>query len=317
MKATALRILILVALYLPAVLNAADLPVVRVGMLQFGTAHWELSHIQTAGLDRRNGYRLELRPLANSSAGRLALTSGSVDWIVADWVWAAQRTLAGEPMRFVPFSARIGEVVVASDSSINAVSDLVGKRIGVAGGPQGKSWQLLSAAAQLKGIDLAEKAEVSFGAPPLLGRELEAGRIDALLTFWHFADRLTSTRHYRPAFTAASMVTALGVDPRLPTLGYLAHEEWVVENPELAEGFVRSVAQAKEALRDDSPWVAIKPLMRAKSDAEYAALKEGFRRGEPASHLDDDLISSARTAWPLISHSEKPLPVSIFRGVAP
>ncbi|MBR9884627.1 MAG: transporter substrate-binding domain-containing protein, partial [Oceanospirillales bacterium] len=186
MYATLLRILLLIALYLPAALQAQPLPQVRVGMLQYGTGHWELANIQNAGLDRAQGYELVPVPLANSSAALLALTSGSVDWIIGDWVWAAKRSQSGDPLRFLPFSSRIGEVMVPVSSSIDSVASLVGKRVGVAGGPNGKSWQLLDAAAKQQGVDLQKEAEVVFGAPPLLSRELESGRLDALLTFWHF-----------------------------------------------------------------------------------------------------------------------------------
>lgn len=315
--ATLFRILILVALYLPAALYADDdLPPVKVGMLQFGTAHWELAHIQNAGLDRKHGYRLELMPLANSSAGRLALTAGNVDWIVADWVWAAERTLQGAPLRFIPFSTRIGEIVVPSDSSITSIADLRGKRFGVAGGPQGKSWQLLEAAAAKQGIDLADSADISFGAPPLLSRELEADRLDALLTFWHFAARLESSGQFKRALSAASISLALGLDSQLPMLGYLASEDWVVENKELAEGFASSIYEAKHDLRADQPWQEVRSLMRVDDEATFTALRQGYRSGEPESHLSEAMLESAERAWPFLRHQDKPLPLALFSGVA-
>ncbi|MBV1789868.1 ABC transporter substrate-binding protein [Marinobacterium sp. D7] len=320
MYATLLRILFLIALYVPALVQAQTqtqeqpLPQVRVGMLQFGTAHWELAHIQQAGIDRAEGYELVLTPLANSAAGLLALTSGSVDWIIADWVWAAKRTRDGDPLRFLPFSSQIGQVMVPADSNIDSIAALVGKRIGVAGGPQGKSWQLLDAAAKQQGVDLQRDAQVSFGAPPLLNRELEAGRLDALLTFWHFAARLEAGGGFKLAFSAQSIAETLGLDPRLPTLGYLAHEEWVVENQQLAKAFKRSVYAAKQDLRGDEPWSALRPLMRADSDEVFEALKRGYRDGEPPSELAPGLIDSARRAWPLLGE-EGELPVTIFGGV--
>jgi len=314
MYATLLRILFLLALYVPALVQAESLPQVKVGMLQFGTAHWELAHIQAAGLDRDEGYELVLTPLANSSAGLLALTGGSVDWIVADWVWAGKRTLDGDPLRFLPFSSQIGQVMVPLDSDIDSIAALSGKRIGVAGGPQGKSWQLLDAAAKQQGVDLQRDAQVSFGAPPLLNRELEAGRLDALLTFWHFAARLEAGGAFKPAFSARSIATELGLDPRLPTLGYLAHASWVEQNQKVAESFKRSVYAAKKALRHDEPWPALRPLMRAESDAVFEALKRGFREGEPLPGLDPALIDSARRAWPLLGEQGE-LPTSIFSGV--
>lgn len=313
---TLFRILVLVALYLPAVLHADDhLPVVKVGMLQFGTAHWELAHIQEAGLDKKHGYQLELMPLANSSAGRLALTAGNVDWIVADWVWAAERTLQGASLRFIPFSSSIGEIMVPSDSNISRLSDLRGKRIGVAGGPQGKSWQLLNAAAAKQGIDLSAEAEVSYGAPPLLSRELQSGRLDALLTFWHFSARLEASGEFKPAISAASISEDLGLDSKLPMLGYLASEDWVIENQQLAKGFAGSIYAAKKDLREETAWGAIRPLMRADDDKVFAALKQGYRQGEPDPQISDEVLGSAKRAWPLLRQGNEPLPISLFAGV--
>lgn len=316
--ATLFRILILVALYLPAALYADDdLPRVKVGMLQFGTAHWELAHIQSTGLDRKHGYQLELMPLANSSAGRLALTAGNVDWIVADWVWAAERTLQGTPLRFIPFSTSIGELMVPTDSPISAISDLKGKRIGVAGGPQGKSWQLLEAAAAKQGIDLSQEAQVSYGAPPLLSRELEAGRLDALLTFWHFAARLESRGDFKRAISAASISQSLGLDTRLPMLGYLASESWIINNQTLASAFASSIYEAKQDLRDDQPWTLVRPLMRAGDEASFVALRQGYRSGEPDPQITARMLASAERAWPFLRHEDKPLPLVLFQGVAP
>jgi NitT/TauT family transport system substrate-binding protein len=315
MFASVARITLLFILSLPAALAAQELPSVRVGMLQFGTAHWELAHIRNAGLDRHYGYRLELIPLANSSAGRLALSAGSVDWIVSDWVWAAQRTLAGEPLRFIPFSTRIGELLVPSASPVRSLADLSGKRIGVAGGPQGKSWQLLQAAARLQGVDLTTAAAVSFGSPPLLGRELQQGRIDALLTFWHFAARLRARGDYRTLIGADEIAAQLGLDPALPMLGYLARASFVVEKHALANAFASSVYAAKRQLRDDRHWSALRPLMRADAEADFAALRHGYRAGEPQARLSPALIDSAVRAWPLLGGPDRPLPRDIFIGV--
>ncbi|GGB93228.1 ABC transporter substrate-binding protein [Marinobacterium zhoushanense] len=319
MNATLLRTLFLIALYLPALLHAESLPQVRVGMLQFGTGHWELAHIQEAGLDRAEGYELVLTPLANSSAGLLALTSGSVDWIIGDWVWAAKRTRDGEPLRFLPFSTQIGQLMVPVQSDIDSIGSLAGKRIGVAGGPQGKSWQLLNAAARQQGMDLEQSAQISFGSPPLLSRELEAGRLDALLTFWHFAARLEASGQFKPAFSAQTIMTSLGIDPRLPTLGYLANELWVEKNQSLARAFKRSVYASKQDLRSDTPWLKLRSLMRADTDPVFEALKRGFREGEPLSDVDSTLIESARAAWPLFDATgldeQGALPISIFAGV--
>lgn len=169
---------------------AAEDKTLSISVLQFGTAHWELDHIRHAGLDEANGYQLELRPVANLPASRLAVTSGSVNGAVADLLWVQSRYTSGSAYFYVPFSSQIGDVVVASESDIRSVADLVGRRVGVAGGPDSKGWILLTEVARDQGLALADSVELQFGAPPLLSQALKRGQVDAIVTYWHFAARL-------------------------------------------------------------------------------------------------------------------------------
>ncbi|MBN2700362.1 MAG: hypothetical protein JXR29_02820, partial [Methylothermaceae bacterium] len=65
--------------------HAAPRPV-TIGALAYGTLNWELTVIDREGLDRRYGFKLDVRKLANPQAGRIALQAGSVDLIVTDWL---------------------------------------------------------------------------------------------------------------------------------------------------------------------------------------------------------------------------------------
>lgn len=181
-------VLALAAISLSA--QARDLPVLTLSVLQFGTPHWELEHLKRQQLDRANGFELKIRLAADVPASRLALSSGSVDGAVSDLLWAQARYEAGTAYRYVPFSSQIGEVLVPDGSDIRTLADLRGKRIGVAGGPDGLGWRLLQRAAAAQGLDLAREATVQYAAPPLLGQALRRGQVDALLTFWHFSARL-------------------------------------------------------------------------------------------------------------------------------
>ncbi|MGO1501460.1 MAG: hypothetical protein ACTHWH_09305 [Marinobacter sp.] len=130
----------------------SELPELSVSVLQFGTAHWELDHIVHEQLDRRHGYRLALRVVANLSASHLAVTSGSANGAVADLLWAQSRYQAGSAYLYVPFSSHIGDIVVPESSGVRTLADLQGLRIGVAGGPNSKGWVLLQKVASLQGM---------------------------------------------------------------------------------------------------------------------------------------------------------------------
>lgn len=275
--------------------EAPELPVLSVSVLQFGTAHWELDHILQRGLDRGNGYRLELKPVANLPASRLAVTSGSVNGAVADLLWAQSRFQAGTPYLYVPFSSQIGDIVVAEDSGIRAVSDLTGKRIGVAGGPDSKGWTLLQKVAARQGIDLAEATQIQFAAPPLLSQALKRGQVDVIVTYWHFAARLKGEGGWRSAFGMAHLLTAMDLGRNLPVLGYVFPASWARNHGSLVDRFADSLREAKAELKEDkSHWQRLRPLMGSPENGVFEALREGFVAGTPAPVTDQRIADLQR-----------------------
>lgn len=293
--------------------EADPLPVLTLSVLQFGTAHWELEHLQRRQLDRAQGFKLKVRLVADLPASRLAVASGSVDGAVADLLWAQSRYAAGTPYLYLPFSAQIGEIVVASDSAITRVADLAGKRIGVAGGPVSLGWLLLQQVARQQGIDLAREAEVQFAAPPLLSQALRRGQVDALVTYWHFAARLRAEGGSRSAFALADLLQALDLNPDLPVLGYVFPQAWAAQHGALLAQFERALRQGKTELADTPAyWDALRPLMRAEDDAVFAALRGGFVAGTPEP-LDAERIADLRRLLSLTGTKPAQLmPESLF-----
>lgn len=267
---------------LPLCAQAQELPVLTLSVLQFGTPHWELEHLKRQQLDRANGFELRVRLVADVPASRLALSSGSADGAVSDLLWAQARFEAGAAYRYLPFSAQIGEVLVPAGSAIHQLADLRGKRLGVAGGPDGLGWRLLQQAASRQGIDLAREAQVQYAAPPLLGQALRRGQLDALLTFWHFSARMRGEGGVQSAFGLADLMKSFELDTHLPVLGYLFPEPWAQSHEDLLQRFARALRQTKNELaREPEHWQALRPLMRAESDAVFAALRGSFVEGIP------------------------------------
>ncbi|NMT62321.1 ABC transporter substrate-binding protein [Marinobacter orientalis] len=275
--------------------SPAPLPALSISVLQFGTAHWELDHILHRGLDRHNGYRLELKLVANLPASRLAVTSGSVNGAVADLLWAQSRFQAGTPYLYVPFSSQIGDIVVPEGSGIRSVADLAGTRIGVAGGPDSKGWILLRKVAGQQGISLDDAAEVQFAAPPLLSQALKRRKVDAIVTYWHFAARLRGEGGWRSAFGMADLLTAMDLDRNLPVLGYVFPAGWAEDHRPLMDRFAASLNQAKvELAEDDSHWQRLRPLMGKPDEGIFQALKDGFIAGTPAPLTDQRIADLHR-----------------------
>lgn len=301
-----------------ATAQAGERPVLRLSVLQFGTAHWELDHMARQGLDKAHGFDLQVRLVADVPASRLAVTSGSADGAVSDVLWAQARHEAGTSYLFVPFSSQIGEVMVAEGSATQTLSDLVGKRIGVAGGPDGQGWLLLQRAAAEEGIDLSRQAKVQFGAPPLLGQALRRGQVDALLTYWHFAARMRGEGGVSTAFTMDELLGDAGLTPDLPVLGYLFPAAWAEGNAEVIERFARALSETKEQLAGHAEhWLAIRPLMRADSDAVFEALRDSFIAGipEPLSAANVEQLQALLLATG--ADPERLMPERLFHQARP
>lgn len=274
--------------------RAEQQPQINIAALKFGTLNWELETIRRQQFDRVNGYRLDVTPLAGMSATRTALMSGSSDVIVADWIWVSRQRAAGEMLQFVPFSTAIGELILARDSSITTLADLQGKRIGIAGGPASKGWLLLRARAMQQGIDLAATTEQQYGAPPLLNAALEAGRVDAVLTFWHFAARLKA-QGLTSMLNLKQTGRELGLESDLPMLGFVFRQQWAEQNPQLVAGLLHSSQAAKQLLLSKpEAWGPLREMMKASADETFDALKQGYLDGIPAALTEaqvDDAVN--------------------------
>ena len=260
----------------------AETPVLRAAVLKIGTVNWELDTIRHYGLDEANGFRLEVVGMAGNPATRIAFQAGEADVMVADWIWVARQRAAGRDFVFIPYSKAVGALVVPKGSKARRLSDLKGSRIAIAGGPVDKSWLILRAyARQQENFDLAGETEAVFGAPPLVFRMGVSGEVGGAINFWHFLAKMEA-RGMRPLVSVADAASALGLDPDMPLLGYVVRGEMARENPDLLRGLIAASRAAKARLRDDpSAWDRLRPIMRAKADADFEALKAGWIAGIP------------------------------------
>lgn len=274
--------LVCLGLQIAAGPSAAQDATITIGTLENGTVHWELLNIKQHGLDARNGFTLELLPLSGNLATQVAMLGGDVDAIVSDWLWVAQQRANGAAFTFFPYSTAVGGLVVPADSDVRSPGDLEGRKIGIAGGPVDKSWLILRAwNMQANGADLADIAEPVFGAPPIIRNATETGEVDAAINFWHFLAKMKAGG-MREVMSVSQAASDLGLDPSTPLLGYVLRDDWIAAHPDLAAGFARASRAAKQVLaRDDAAWEDLRPIMNAENDAEFAALRQGWRDGIP------------------------------------
>lgn len=286
-------------LFLPVVALAGS-PSVRLGVLAYGTLRWESTTIQAEGLDRKHGFELETRLLASPQAGRIAFLGREVDLFVSDWIWAASQRLQGRKIQAAPYHLNHGALLVRE--GISELSELEGKRLGVAGGALDKNWLLLQALYR-KRFGKPLTAEVVFGAPPLLSQLFRSGRLDALLTYWHHAAELEA-QGYRKLLTGRELLLGLGIRGELPALGYLFWEEWASDHPELVRGFLEAAYEAKQKLcREEKSWARIRPLLGTEDPEVEAALRKGYCEGIP-SRWGEEELQAARALYRLLYQLE-------------
>lgn len=279
----------MIAAWASAAAAQSPLPVLKIAVLKFGTVNWELDTIVYHRLDAKHGFRLQVDGVAGEAAAKIAFQGGAADAIVSDWIWVARQRAAGKDFVFIPYSKSVGGLLVSADSKAQSLGDLKGGRIGVAGGPLDKSWLLLRALAKKHyGFNLALDADPVFGAPPLIYKKALQGEMSGAINFWHFAAKMQAAG-MRRLVSVADAAEALGLDPKTPLLGYVVKGELAREKPKLIAGFAAASREAKALLAaSDEEWNRLRPLMNAASDAEFAALKAGFREGIPDNEPVDE-----------------------------
>ncbi|MCB1956209.1 MAG: ABC transporter substrate-binding protein [Rhodocyclaceae bacterium] len=294
-------LLLVVLLMFAAFAARAENPVLKVGVLKYGTVNWELDVIQHHRLDAEHGFSLDIVPLALKDAAAVAVQGGAVDIIVSDWLWVARQRSEGRMYAFAPYSRAEGSLMVRPDAGISTLSDLKGKRLGVAGGALDKSWLLLRAyARQQTGIDAAELVEPNFAAPPLLNQLVLKGELPGALNFWHFAARLDAAGMKR-LLSIDEILGGLGIDRELPMVGWVFKEDWASAHRQAVDGFLEASAAAKKILREsDAEWERLKPMMKAEDDATFVALREGYRAGIPQAGTEQ-AEAAARKAYEVLA----------------
>jgi NitT/TauT family transport system substrate-binding protein len=293
------------ALGAPRALAAGPL---RVGSVKYGSLSWVLDTIRREGLDKKAGLDIEVIDVASNQAGPVTLLSGGADIIVSDWTWAMRQRALGEHLKFAPYSSALGSLVVAKDSSIHSLADLKGKRLGVAGSAIDKSWLLLRAyTKKTLGRDVAELADASFGAAPLLTEEIRSGRIDAVLNFWTHAARLTGSG-YSAILTMSDVMQALDIKPVPALVGFIWKEEFERTHAKEIAAFLDAVEAANRVLAtDDAAWERLRPLVKPASDAELASIRDAYRAGIPGPWGEGEMRAAEKLMNVLVEAGDKEL----------
>ena len=282
---------------------ASEKTIIRIGVQTYGTVDWELSAIEN---DPTAPFQLQIQHLVNAEAGKIALQGGAVDMIVADWLWVSSLRARGNDFTFYPYSTTSGALIVPADSSIHSLADLKGKRLGIAGGELDKNWLLLQALGNQQQVNLQTEVEKTFAAPPLINEQLKQHRLDAALTYWHFAARLEA-EGYRQLIDGKGILTELGITEAIPALGYVFKQSWAEQHKSAVKSFLLASKQAKNRLcSSDTAWQKIVPLTKAEDKATETKLRQRYCEGSVNQWTDKEqqAISHLYSVLSNLSHQQ-------------
>lgn len=273
---------------------AVEKTTLRIGVQVTGTVAWELAAMQADPAFAAHSFQLDIHPVATAEAGKIALQSDAVDMMVSDWIWVSKLRATGADFTFYPYSTAAGGLVVPEKSTIQSIKDLPKKRLGIAGGELDKNWLFLQALAAKENIKLNESVEKVFAAPPLINEQLKQGRVDAVLTYWHFAVSLES-EGYRQIIDGKAMLKGLGIEEQVPMLGYVFKDSWANGHKQALSDFFKASKQARDGLCTSEPaWQKIIPLLKTDNPATQSKLRQRYCEGNVTQWGDKEQQAAGR-----------------------
>ena len=256
-----------------------------------GTVKWELAAMSALGLDKKHNLELDVRDVADSKAGQIALQAKEVDVILSDFVWVSIQRHEGNMVTMVPHSLTVGGLVVDPAAGINSVADLKGKTLAVSGSPVDKSYVILAAEYnKLTGGNLTEDADAKFGAPPLVNELITGGQAQAALNLWNWNSR-AKLAGKTELVSVAAMLADLGVSETPPLLGWAFFDETGSTKEAALKAFLDASFDTKAALlTDDALWEQIRDVMNVgDDDALFAQLRDDYRAGIVTKYAASDM----------------------------
>lgn len=273
----------------------------KIGVLAFGTVNWELDVIKSHKLDEKYGFNLEIINLASKNAQLVALQSKSVDIIVNDWVWVNTQKANGKDFNFYPYSKATGTLVVNEANNIKTLLDLKGRELGIAGGAYDKTWLLFRAYSKNKyDIDLKDIVTPVYASAPILYKKMQDKSLEASINFWQFNSKLEN-ENIKPLVEIEDVYKDLGLKEDVSFVGWVFNKGFGLTNKDLINSFLKASIESKNILKtNDKEWDRIKPIMEVKSNGEFQALKNGYKKGI-IENFDESNISDLQKVYKILS----------------
>ena len=171
------------------------------------------------GLDRDQGYRLQVDQFGSLQDQRRAFSRGDVEAIATtlpEAIAICREVPARCPVIVLVLDASNGADQVAAAARWRSVAELKGQRVGLERSVLGEF--MLLRAAQGQGLKLAD-FKLRYDGPKALVSQLQRGVVDAIVTYSPHSDGLVADPRFRVLFSSSQIrgevVDVLAVSPEL------------------------------------------------------------------------------------------------------
>jgi NitT/TauT family transport system substrate-binding protein len=215
--------------------------------------------MKESGIDRRFGLDLEVVPISTTGQQWLSLRGGSADFAGGSVLDLLRQRQGGLPARaFMTFQTYSNPIVVPANSSINAFSELAGKKVGTPD-PNLLDFMIIRAAGKKAyGLDVGTQATPVPAAPNLLNELLTRGQADAALNFSSLTSTPVALGQLRQITTVPELMQTAGFNPRSFYTLFVVTDAWSDQHPGGAARLHDAMVATVQMLQtEDAPWKSI------------------------------------------------------------
>ncbi len=220
---------------------------INVGLLPVADAA-QLKLAIDRGFFKAEGLSVKIQMLQGGAEAPPKLSSGALDVSFGAYVPFFMAKAAGFPLHIVAdaFESAPGThtLLVARDSPIHVVKDLVGKKVGV-NVKRNLSSLIVQATLQPQGVKLDDNKDFVAIPFPNMQAALQNRTVDAVQAVEPFSTQMQKS-------IGARLITDLSQGPtaRFPIAGYASTEGWAKKHPKTLAAFRRAITKAQVLLAD-------------------------------------------------------------------
>jgi NitT/TauT family transport system substrate-binding protein len=223
-------------------------------ILAFGVTQVLISEVIRDVTGPPNGILLKVESMHDARSIYVAMRANEYDFYMPGWITVADMRAREEvfvKVIDVPYIAPVYLYTLVDSGSINEMSDLKGKRIGLMGTAASTSAQIFKL--QLKryyDIDLDSDLDVLYGAPPVIHEALKKGDLDVVLNTPSVVPELLDDTKFKVITEQSTLWEETEGYPLL-TVGLVTYDELLDNNPDGVKRFVKAEREAIQYLIDN------------------------------------------------------------------